>query len=173
MPGHVILSHGSGSGPDATKVAALARVAGQMGFSTERPDYGDCDGADHAAAVAPRVQRLCARIRAAATAPILVGSSMGAFTTGLASLREPCAGLFLMALPAAIPGCGQAFDMAADVPRMLVHGFDDEVCPADAALEIARRLRMPTLLVPDTHRLSAHVAVIEAEFRRFLQQVAT
>ena len=37
--GHVILSHGLESGPEATKVSALAKVAEQLGWTHERPDY--------------------------------------------------------------------------------------------------------------------------------------
>ena len=44
MKGHCILSHGFESGPDATKVSALAEVAERMGYSHERPDYTDLDG---------------------------------------------------------------------------------------------------------------------------------
>lgn len=33
MTGHVIISHGLESGPDASKAAALARVAGQLGWT--------------------------------------------------------------------------------------------------------------------------------------------
>lgn len=36
--GHCILSHGFESGPDATKVTALAGVAGRLGWSCERPE---------------------------------------------------------------------------------------------------------------------------------------
>ena len=39
MRGHVILSHGSDSGPEATKVSALARVAESLAWTTARPDY--------------------------------------------------------------------------------------------------------------------------------------
>src|ERR1700739_2514008 len=39
----LILSHGLESGPDATKVSALARVAAPLGFDSVRPDYRDID----------------------------------------------------------------------------------------------------------------------------------
>lgn len=169
MSGHVILSHGSGSGPAATKVSVLADVAESMGFTTERPDFADCDALGEIGAVAPRVQRLVGRIQLAAQPPLLVGSSMGAFTAGLASLQAPCAGLFLLALPPYIPGFAQAFDMRRDVPAMLIHGFDDDICPVDAAITRARERGMRTLLVPDGHRLSEHVDLIAQQFRLFLQ----
>ena len=43
MRGHCILSHGFESGPDATKVTALAEAAERLGWSHERPDYTDLD----------------------------------------------------------------------------------------------------------------------------------
>ena len=43
MRGHCILSHGFESGPDATKVTALADAAQRLGWSHERPDYTDLD----------------------------------------------------------------------------------------------------------------------------------
>ncbi|KGI77853.1 alpha/beta hydrolase [Oleiagrimonas soli] len=172
MRGHVILSHGTGSGPQATKVSVLADTAEALGYSTERPDYRDCDALGEAASVAPRVARLVERIHAAPQPPILVGSSMGAFVSGLASLQAPCRALFLMALPVGLPGAEPQFDMARDVPSMLIHGFADELCPADAALAFADRVGMPALLVADGHRLSDHVATIDHQFRLFLEHLS-
>lgn len=56
MPGHVILSHGSDSGPDATKVSALARIAEAQGWTTARPDYREDDAFGHAGSVPPRIE---------------------------------------------------------------------------------------------------------------------
>ena len=41
--GHCILSHGFESGPDATKVTALAEAAERLGGSSVRPAYTDLD----------------------------------------------------------------------------------------------------------------------------------
>lgn len=172
MPGHVILSHGSDSSPVATKVSALARVAEALGWSTERPDYTDCDRRGLAGSVAPRVEQLLACMRAAAAPPLLVGSSMGAFVAGLASLRAPCAGLFLLAVPTAIPGYEEPFDMARDVPAMLVHGHADEVCPPGSTLAFACERGLPLLLLADGHRLAGHLETIVAQFRLFLEPYA-
>ena len=172
MRGHVILSHGSGSGPQATKVSVLAEAAESMGYATERPDYRDCDALGETASVAPRVARLVERIRAASAPPILVGSSMGAFVSGLASRQAPCRALFLLALPVGMPGVDPSFDMARDIPAMLVHGFADALCPADAALAFAEQAGMPALLVDDGHRLADHVDTVERQFRLFLEHIA-
>ncbi|MGH8184115.1 MAG: alpha/beta family hydrolase [Rhodanobacteraceae bacterium] len=172
MPGHVILSHGSDSGPDASKVTALARVAESLGWSTLRPDYREEDALGYAGAVPPRVARLVAAMQTAPRPLVLAGSSMGAFVSGLASLQAPCDGLFLMALPVGIPGAPPRFDAAYGVPGMLVHGYRDELCPVDAALAFARGRGMPALLLDDDHRLAAHVAVLERQFEGFLQALA-
>ncbi|SEV99192.1 alpha/beta hydrolase [Luteibacter sp. 329MFSha] len=172
MRGHIILSHGSDSGPDATKVSALAAVAESLGWTTVRPDYRDDDARGHAGSVPPRLDRLAAAIAASPVPPVLVGSSMGAFVSGLASLDAPVAGLFLLALPARIPGYPRAFGARTGVPSFLVHGYADDVCPLDEALAFARGHAMPALLVQDDHRLGATLPDIEAEFRRFLGGLA-
>lgn len=172
MRGHIILSHGSDSGPDATKVSALAALAESLGWTTHRPDYREDDLKGYAGSIAPRLAQLSRAIQASPVPPVLVGSSMGAFVSGLASLDAPVAGLFLLALPTHIPGYPRAFAARTDVPSFLVHGFDDDVCPVDEAIGFARGHGMPTLLLRDDHRLGATLPVIEAEFRRFLEGIA-
>jgi len=172
MPGHAILSHGTDSGPDATKVSALARVAESLGWTTFKPDYREEDALGYAGAVPPRVARLVEAMRDAPRPLVLAGSSMGAFASGLASLRAPCDGLFLVALPTMIPECPQPFDMAAGMPAMLIHGYEDTLCPVLATQAFARARCMPALLLPDDHRLAMHVPVIERQFRGFLESVS-
>lgn len=172
MTGHVILSHGSNSGPDASKVSALARVAETMGWRTSRPDYRAEDALGYAGAVPPRIERLVTAMQGVPRPLVLAGSSMGAFVSGLASRAAPCDGLFLMALPVGIPGGPMNFDAARGVPGMLVHGYHDELCPADAAVAFARERGMPALLLDDDHRLSQHMDELEQQFALFLQAVA-
>ena len=172
MRGHVILSHGSDSGPDATKVSALARVAESLAWTTSRPDYRAEDRLGYAGCVPPRVARLVDAMQDRPRPLVLAGSSMGAFVSGLASLRAPCEGLFLIALPIDIPGCPQRFDAARDVPGMLVHGYGDELCPVDAAVEFTRARGMPALLLDDDHRLANHIAILERQFELFLRTLA-
>lgn len=169
MPGHVILSHGSGSGPEATKVSALAEVAQALGFATSRPDFRAEDARGYAGAVPARIARLTAAMHGTAHPLVLAGSSMGAFVSGLASLQVPCDGLFLIALPIDIPGYAASFDSASGIPGMLVHGYRDALCPVAAALAFARGRGMPALLLDDDHRLAQHVDAIARQFRLFLE----
>ena len=171
MPGTVILSHGSDSGPDATKVSALAKIAEGIGWQTQRPDFREEDQLGHAGSVQPRVEKLVAAAQGATQPLVLAGSSMGAFVSGLASLQVRCAGVFLIALPTMIPRWSQRFDMA-NVPAMLVHGFNDELCPVTAAAQLASARGIPSFLLPDDHRLANHVELIGKQFRMFLQRLS-
>ncbi len=171
MKGHAILSHGFESGPDATKVAALADAAQRLGWTHERPDYTDLDAQrEHGdlGNVPARLQRLLARATTAAQhGPlVLAGSSLGAYISGLASLQVPVAGLFLMALPMRV-GQTHPFD-AARVPTSIVHGWHDELIPAAHVIDWSRARDARLLLVNDTHRLSSHVATTADAFAALL-----
>lgn len=168
IKGTVILSHGLESGPLATKVSALAGVAESLGWASVRPDYRDIDARHEPRAIDERIARALAA--AAVEGRVLfAGSSMGAFTSGFASLQRPCVGLFLLALPTAIPGYPHAF-AAAPVATALVHGWRDELCPVDAAVAFARERLADLHLVDDDHRLGAHVDYCAQLFRDFLLQ---
>lgn len=172
MRSPIILSHGSDSGPDATKVSALAALAESLGWTTLRPDYREDDALGYAGSVPARLARLRAAIEAQPAPPVLVGSSMGAFVSGLASLEHPVAGLFLLATPESIPGCEVDFDVTPDVPTVLIHGWRDELCPLDDMYTFAARRQLPLLILDDDHRLSASVDTIVGQFRLFLDQLA-
>lgn len=172
MRGRIILSHGSDSSPDATKVSALAALAESLGWDTQRPDYRHDDARGFAGSVSPRIARLRATIEASPVAPVLVGSSMGAFASGLASLDVPVAGLFLLATPSAIPGYPRAFDARADVPTLLIHGWRDEVCPLAGVHAFAGRRHLPLVVLDDNHRLIDSMDMIAAQFRHFLTTLA-
>jgi alpha/beta superfamily hydrolase len=164
----LILSHGLESGPDATKVSALARAASPLGFDSVRPDYRDLDAGRDVRRIDERIARLKEHAPAGGRV-ILAGSSMGAYISALASLELACVGLFLIALPVAIPNYDRAFD-AARVPTALVHGWNDELCPVDAAIAFARERAAAITLVRDDHRLGAHVDFVADQFALFLRR---
>lgn len=171
MRGHCILSHGFESGPDATKVSALAAAAQHLGWSVERPDYTDLDTRSEVGElgdVPARVQRLLQIARAAADRRplVLAGSSLGAWICGRVSLQVPVAGLFLMAPPILL-GSAHPLD-AARVPTAIIHGWDDELIPVAQVIDWAQARRARLLLVDDTHRLSAHVEASAAAFAALL-----
>ncbi len=165
--GHCILSHGFESGPDATKVTALAEVAERLGFTHERPDYTDLDArreVSNVGDVPARLQRLIALAAAAAARGpvVLAGSSLGAYISGIASLQVPTRALFLMVPPTRM-GPMPALD-AAPVPTSVVHAWQDELIPAADVIAWAQARSARLLLVQDGHRLERHV---EASARAF------
>ena len=174
MKGHCILSHGFESGPDATKVTALAEAAERLGWTHERPDYTDLDAKREVGElgdVPARLQRLLQLAQAAAARGplVLAGSSLGAWISAQASLQVPLRGLFLMA-PPIWPGERHAMQ-AADVPVSILHGWHDELIPAQQVVDWARARNARLLLVDDSHRLSAHVAASADAFAAFLQSL--
>ena len=170
MIGHAILSHGLESGPHATKVSALAAAAEKLGWTTERPDYLAVDKVGAFGDIDARIGILRERALAAKGPLVLAGSSMGAFVSALVSCHVPCAGLFLMALPPWIEGYPQQLD-AAKVPTMIVHGWDDELIPAQAVIDWAHPRRDQLILVNDSHRLVDHVAYCAERFADFLKSL--
>ena len=172
MKGHCILSHGFESGPDATKVTALAEAAERLGWSHERPDYTDLDARREVSElgdVPARLQRLLQLAQAAAARGplVLAGSSLGAWISAQVSLQVPLRGLFLMA-PPIWPGEKHAMQ-AADVPTSILHGWHDELIPAQQVVDWACARNARLLLVNDSHRLSEHVDASADAFAAFLQ----
>ena len=173
MIGHCILSHGFESGPDATKVTALADAAGRLGWTHERPDYTDLDARREVSElgdVPTRVARLLALAQAAAARGplVLAGSSLGAWISGHVSLQVQTRALFLMAPPI---GMGRAPPLEADaVPISIIHGWHDELIPVVQVVDWAAARNARLLLVNDSHRLSDHV---QASADAFAQLLAT
>lgn len=172
MRRQIVLSHGSDSSPEATKVSMLAMLAESLGWSTLRPDYRAADARGHAGSVAPRIARLRATIEALDAPPLLVGSSMGAFVSGLVSLEVPVAGLLLLATPSEIPDCARKFNLRTDGPTVLIHGWRDDVCPLAGVLAFAAHRRLPLLVLDDDHRLGSSMDMIAAQFLHLLDRLA-
>ena len=168
MSGHVIISHGLNSGPDATKATALAQACDLLGWSCERPDYRDLDAVMPPLGDVPsRIARL-QELAAAINGPVvLAGSSMGAFISAQVSLRMSVRGLFLMAPPISLEGYEMRLQTAA-VPLSIVHGWHDELIPADDVSQWAKHHQAGSCLVNDGHRLGAHVDFCAQQFALFL-----
>lgn len=169
MKGHVLLSHGLESGPQATKVTAMAAVAESLGWRTTRPDFRDLDATGDAMRIGERIARLQEYV-VAGEPLVLGGSSLGAFASGRASLNVPCRGVFLLAPPLTITGYPHRF-ASADVPTAIVHGWDDELIPVADVIAYAQQRRTPLTLVDDSHRLANHVQLIARWFGLFLERL--
>jgi predicted alpha/beta-hydrolase family hydrolase len=170
MTGTVILSHGLESGPDATKVSAMAVAAERLGWRTLRPDYRDLDSANGLPGANLRLQRLLDQARAIEGPLVLAGSSFGAFISGLASLQVEVRGLFLLALPLQLPGYAKPLELAK-VPTCVLHGWHDELIPARAVFEFCAHRDIELQLVNDSHRLGDYVEACASRFAEFLTRL--
>jgi predicted alpha/beta-hydrolase family hydrolase len=172
MSGHVIISHGLNSSPDSSKAVAIAQACALLGWTYELPDYQDLDGRMAPMGdVEARIARLQALAEAVQGPLVLAGSSMGAFISAQVSLQVPVMGLFLMAPPIQLQG----YDMALrtpDVPVSVVHGWHDELIPADAVCQWAAQQHATLCMVDDSHRLSQHVDFCAQQFALFLGTLA-
>jgi predicted alpha/beta-hydrolase family hydrolase len=172
--GHVIVSHGLDSSPEATKALACAARARALGWTEERPDYRPFDADQRRSRrgdVEGRIAHLRAIAQKVAGPLVLAGSSMGAFVSARVALDVPVAGLFLMAPPVWL----EDFDFALQVPIVptwIVHGWNDEIITALSVAGWAQVRNLRTTFVPDTHRLEGHVDFCGQEFGRFLQALA-
>lgn len=172
--GHCILSHGFESGPDATKVTALAEVAERLGWSHERPDYTDLDARREISRVGDvpgRLRRLLGLAQeAAAKGPlVLAGSSLGSYIAAQVSLQVPVRALFLMVPPTRM-GPLPALD-AAPVPVSVVQAWHDEIVPAAEVIAWAQARAARLLLLDDGHTLSGHVGDCARAFAELLQSL--
>ncbi len=171
MKGHCILSHGFESGPEATKVTALAAAAERLGWTHQRPDYTDLDAQREISAfgdVMARLQRLqqLAHDASAHGPVVLAGSSLGAWISARASLQVPLRGLYLMAPPIHM-GPAPTLDAAA-IPISIIHGWHDELIPAAQVVVWAAVRNARLLLVDDSHRLTDHVQASADAFAALL-----
>jgi fermentation-respiration switch protein FrsA (DUF1100 family) len=57
---------------------------------------------------------------------------------------------------------------AAPIPVSIIHGWDDELIPAQAVVDWALPRRARLLLVDDSHRLSGHVEASAQAFAALL-----
>jgi pimeloyl-ACP methyl ester carboxylesterase len=161
---HIILSHGKESGPNASKIARLDQIAAIRGHSCERPDYGT------EATAGTRLAQLHGRIDASAdpTDIVLIGSSMGAYISAMASVTKPVRGLFLMAPPVFFRGLEPALRLQC-AHVTIVHGWADELIDSSEVIAFARAYQAKLVLVNDDHRLSNSLPALEHEFRLFLE----
>lgn len=161
-PGHIIFSHGKESGPNATKITRLDAIASARGYSTQRPDYGT------EASPEERTAKLSALIQALGGGRIiLVGSSLGAYISGLCSVHAHVDGLFLLAPPVFFRGLHAPLQLRCK-HTTLVHGWNDELIDPGEVVALARAHQAKLVLLPDDHRLSASMPSIEVEFAHFL-----
>ena len=129
----VIFSHGQESGPWGTKIRAMAERAKSLGCKVDSVDYqGMADPTE-------RVRKLvheCAHID---DRLILAGSSMGGHVATAAAEESGAIGLFVLAPAYYMSGYEALTPLPPNIPICIVHGWHDDIVPADNSIRFARR----------------------------------
>jgi len=160
----VVFSHGLDGEPRGTKIVALARVAEARGLRIESVDYRGME--------APaRVEKLIGFAKALSQPLILVGSSLGGHVAATASVHVPTRGLFLMAPAFFMPGFEQYTPTPAACPIEIVHGWNDDVVPAQNSIRFAQQYRSTLHLIDSDHRLTANLDEVCELFDLFLKRI--
>lgn len=161
----VYFAHGQESGPWGTKIQYLAEIAKGRGFLVESPDYTQIpDPDDRASALIHRVSRDGGKL-------VLAGSSAGGYVCAVASESLGPNGLFLMAPAVSLRGFGARNPQPNAVHRWIVHGWDDDIVPADSVIGFARQHRMRLHLLDGDHRLVGVLPAVGVLFGLFLDEV--
>jgi alpha/beta superfamily hydrolase len=157
--------HGKDSRPWGTKIRVFAEVAEAMGCKVHSPDFRGMDDPKQ------RIQYLLNVVAPNKGKLVLVGSSMGAYVSIAASAELKPDGLFVVA-PAVYLPLLECDDVTPVSPFIeVVHGWQDEVVPAENAVRFAREHHATLHMFDGDHRLLAHLPAIKELFKSFLQRV--
>lgn len=162
----VIFSHGQESGPWGTKIRAMAAKVRGLGCEADSVDYrGIADPAE-------RVEKLireCADIEGPL---LLVGSSMGGHVATAAAEAVGAAGLFVIAPAFFMKGYEELTPPPPDMPICIVHGWHDDIVPAENSIRFARDCGATLHLVNGEHRLTENIEEINEYLRVFLEKIS-
>lgn len=158
----VIFSHGQESGPWGTKIRAMAEMVRGMGCEADSIDYqGIADPTERV----EKCVRECADIE---DQLVLVGSSMGGHVATAAADRVGAAGLFVLAPAWYMEGYEDLTPEPPAIPICIVHGWHDDIVPADNSIRYARACSATLHLVDGDHRLTANIEDINNYLGQFL-----
>jgi len=147
-PDHlVVFAHGKESGPWGTKITQLAEVAKRRGYAVLSPDYSFTHEpkarVDHLLQLRPQARKSL----------VLVGSSMGGYVSAMACAHLQPTALFLMAPALYFPGWDEEPE---GIPALttVVHGWQDDIVPAERGQRFATRHRAALHLLDSGHTLN-------------------
>ena len=159
---YVVFSHGKDSDPWGRKIQVLATVATEEGYEVESVDYRGIDSP------VERANRLADVCRGLAGELVLVGSSLGGYVSVANAPTLQAKAVFLMAPALYMPGLPALRVPALDCPTTIVHGWGDEVVPAQDSIRFAREHSATLHLIPGDHRLHGQIPQIKTLFEFFL-----
>jgi predicted esterase len=162
----VYFSHGQESGPWGTKIQAMADAVRGLGCRAESVDYrGIADPTE-------RVDKLITECQGLTESLVLVGSSMGGHVATAAAAPLKAIGLFVLAPAYYIAEYEHLTPAAPDIPISIVHGWRDDVVPAENSIRFAAKCRATLHLVDGDHRLTENIDEIIQYLSRFIRVLA-
>ena len=161
----VYFSHGQESGPWGTKIKMLSAIATEFGCKVDSIDYTDTMDPDL------RVEHLLTVLNQEDDQYVLVGSSMGAYVSLVASESADAAALFLMAPALYMPGFKKQQYRSNSAHIEIVHGWSDDIIPAEHSIRYAKEADCTLHLISADHSLTAAIETVADLFERFLGRV--
>ncbi|MFT5503768.1 MAG: putative esterase YcpF (UPF0227 family) [Gammaproteobacteria bacterium] len=160
----VLFSHGKESGPWGFKIKRLAERVRSRGCELDSIDYRGIDDPEL------RVEQLLKQAQAVSDEFILVGSSLGGYVSLVAAEKINCRAIFLMAPALYLPGFQQQDYHPACRHIELVHGWQDDVIPAQNSIRFAEQTRSSLHLIDGGHGLRDVIVSVESIFSIFLDR---
>jgi predicted esterase len=162
----VIFSHGQESGPWGTKIRAMAERAKILGCKVDSIDYqGITDPTE-------RVRKLVRECAHVDDRLILVGSSMGGHVATAAAEESGAVGLFVLAPAYYMPGYEMLTPLPPTIPICIVHGWHDDIVPAENSIRFAQTCGATLHLVDGDHRLTTSIDEINEYFTYFIRHTS-
>jgi predicted esterase len=119
-----------------------------------------------------RVERLLARLRGETGPCLLVGSSMGGYVSLVASATVQPAAIFLMAPALYMPGSKVQQYHSKSAHIEIVHGWSDDVIPAQNSIDYAHQADCTLHLIRGDHSLNSSIETVESIFACFLDSAS-
>src|SRR5216683_2978390 len=152
--GMVVFSHGKESGPWGSKITAMASVVRTQGWAVESVDYRGLDDPGD------RVRKLMGVRKELGEPLVLVGSSMGGHVAAAAASQLGARGLFLLAPALYMAGYEEYTPQDVVCPTAIVHGWHDDIVPAENSIRWAREHQAALHLLNSDHRLEDQIEAI-------------
>ncbi|MBT3316069.1 MAG: alpha/beta hydrolase [Anaerolineae bacterium] len=162
---NIYFSHGKLSSPTSQKLLRLTKVAERRKHTTHIIDFTDTLNPDL------RAERLSAIIKKDTDEKILVGSSMGGYTSLVAAGTLAIKGLFILAPALYLSGYRtQNFSPKAE-EITIIHGWNDETVPIENSIRFAKKHCATLHILNSDHRLYSVLGEVEQLFAQFLQNL--
>ena len=162
----LIFSYGKRVEAGLERLKAFKEVAARHGMETGYVEYDfEASGDERAAKLLDIVKK-----EPDPSGLVLVGSSMGAYGSLLASMQVPVKGLFLIS-PALFMYDVRDYRLGGAEKTFFVVGWKDTVIPRDKVLDYVKSVNGELLVVDNDHLMFSSLPLLTALFDEFLTEL--